>query len=475
MAEEPLSLPPEELRRLGHHAVDRIVDHLASLRDEPPIRAGDASALRAVAGAPPDGPSDPVEALDVLLDAIIPFGQRPDHPRFFARIGSPSNPVSAVADFVAAGTNAFAGSWAGGSGPTAIELAVTGWLAEWMGYPPDAEGILVSGGSVATVTALAAAADARLDTRGRARPRATAYASEHAHASLARAWRVLGFAPAHLRLLPADAGGRLAAAAVADAVAADRAAGLEPFTVLATAGATSTGSVDELPALADLCEREALWLHADAAYGGPARLCEPGRAALAGLERAHSLVLDPHKWLFQPYEAGCVLVREPGVLERAFSMDGAAYLRDVVGDEVNLRNRGLQLSRVERALKLWLSVRVFGLDAFRDGVARGIALAEHAEGFLRSRPGWEICSPAQLGIVCFRRLAPGLDEDATDALNDALVAAAVVDGFAAPSSTLLGGRTAIRFCTLNPRTTEADLEQTIERLEELAHAPAPSG
>ncbi|MDP9385972.1 MAG: pyridoxal-dependent decarboxylase, partial [Actinomycetota bacterium] len=238
-----------------------------------------------------------------------------------------------------------------------------------------------------------------------------------------------------------------------------------PFAVLATAGSTSTGSVDDLTGLARLCAEQGLWLHVDAAYGGPARLTAPGRALLAGIERADSLVLDPHKWLFQPYEAGCVLVRHPGVLERAFSLEGAAYLRDAAGGGVDLRNRGLQLSRGSRALKLWLSLRVFGLDAFRAAVTRGIELAEHAERVLRARPGWEVVSPAQLGIVCFRREGP-------DALNDALVRSALADGFAAPSSTVLDGRTAIRLCTINPRTTFADVEATIERLEGLAaHVP----
>lgn len=456
---DPLSLAPEELRRLGYRAVDRLVEHAERLDGLAPVRLGDRAELTAAVGACPDGPSDPLTALDELFDVVLAHGQLGTHPRFFARVGSPSNPVSAVADFAAAGVNAFAGSWTGGSGPTAVELAVVGWLAEWMGLPAEAEGVMVSGGSVGTLTALAAAADARLGAAARAT--ASGYASVHAHASVARAWKVLGFEPEHLRILPGDDRGRLDGAAVAAAVATDRTAALRPFAVIATAGSTSTGSVDDLPGLADLCAAEQLWLHVDAAYGGPARLTPTGRVALAGIERADSLVLDPHKWLFQPYEAGCVLVRHPGLLERAFSLDGAAYLRDVAGGEVDLRNRGLQLSRGSRALKLWLSLRVFGLDAFRAGVARGIALAEHAEHLLRARAGWEVVSPAQFGIVCFRRAG-------SDALNDALVAAAVADGFAAPSSTVLAGRTAIRLCTINPRTTFEDVEATIERLEMLA-------
>jgi glutamate/tyrosine decarboxylase-like PLP-dependent enzyme len=292
------------------------------------------------------------------------------------------------------------------------------------------------------------------------RSRAAGYVSEHTHSAVARAWRLLGFAPRHLRVLPADAGFRLPADAVAAAVTDDRAAGLDPFCVIGTAGTTSTGTVDPLNALADLCARERLWLHVDGAYGGPARLAPGGAELLAGIERADSLVLDPHKWLFQPYEIGAVLVREPGLLARTFTLDGA-YLRDTGGGVVEFRNHGPQLTRGSRALKLWLSLRVYGLDAFRAAIARGIALAEHAEALLRERGGWEVVSPAQLAVVCFRR------SDHDDARTEAMVRATVADGYAAPSTTVLGGRTVARLCTINPRTTEADIAGTIERLERL--------
>ena len=315
--------------------------------------------------------------------------------------------------------------------------------------------MLVSGGSTGTITALAAARRARLG--GRPEPAAVVYASDQVHASNARALDVLGFAPEQLRRLPAGAAFRLAPAAVHEAVMADVAAGRRPFCVVATAGTTSSGAVDPLAELAELCAEHGLWLHVDGAYGAPAVLCPAGRAALRGLERADSLVLDPHKWLFQPYELGCVLVREPGLLERTFALEGD-YLRDVTGGEVNFRDRSLQLTRGGRALKLWLSIRVFGLAAFRDAVARGIALAEHAEVLLSARPGWEVVAPAQLGIVCFRRAG---DDEEQSRIADAMGR----DGFAAPSTTVLGGRAVLRLCTINPRTTFEDVERTIERME----------
>jgi glutamate/tyrosine decarboxylase-like PLP-dependent enzyme len=460
---EPLSLPPEELRRLGYGVIDRLVDHYATLDGKPPVPVPDPDWSAASVPPCPDGPTDPAAALDYLFDEVLARAQYTSHPRFFARIGAPSNPVSVLADLAGAGVNVFAGGWVGGAGPSAVELAVLGWLRDWMGMPDETEGVLVSGGSVGTLTALAAAALARVD----ARARAAGYVSEHTHSAVARAWRTLGFAADHLRVLEADERQRLPAGAVARAIEADRAAGLEPFVILATAGTTSTGAVDPLQELGRLAREQGLWFHVDGAYGAPARLTEGGRELLAGIEQADSLVLDPHKWLFQPYEVGCVLVREPGLLERAFALDGA-YLRDTVTTEVQFRDRSPQLTRGSRALKLWLSLTVFGLDAFRAAIARGIALAELAEALLRERDGWEVVTPAQLAIVCFRRTAPGLSDAEVDALNDRMVAAAVADGFTAPSTTLLAGRPVARLCTINPRTTDEDVRATIERLERLA-------
>jgi aromatic-L-amino-acid/L-tryptophan decarboxylase len=313
---------------------------------------------------------------------------------------------------------------------------VLDWLRELCGLPEGGDGVLVSGGSVASLVALAAA-------RERAPRDAVVYVSSEGHASIPRALRLLGM---RYVVVPAREDHRLHA----DDVRAAMGEGGVPFCVVATAGTTSTGACDPLEELADL----GLWLHVDGAYGAPAALA----GAVTGLHRADSLVLDPHKWLFQPYEIGCVLMREPGLLERTFSLSGV-YLRDTMGEEVNFRDRSVQLTRTSRALKLWLSLRVFGVAAFREAIAHGIALAEHAEATLRARPGWEVVTPARLAIVCFAR--DGVDQTR-------LAAATVDDGFAAPSTTEVGGRVALRLCTINPRTTFEDVERTIERMEELS-------
>jgi glutamate/tyrosine decarboxylase-like PLP-dependent enzyme len=446
-----LDLPPDELRALGHYVWDRLVDRWEALDAQVPIAPDDPEWGPQRIAPCPDGPTDARAAVDELFDVILPRGQRADHPRFFARIGSPSNPLSVLADLIGTGHNAFAGSWTGGAGASAVELAVLGWLAEWMGMPPETQGILVSGGSVGTLTALAAAAHDRAESRDEA----TGYVQEHTHSAIAKAWRMLGFNPSNLRVLRADPSYRLQASAVDAAVQLDREAHLHPFVVFASAGTTSTGSVDALNDLADLAQREGMWFHVDGAYGAPAKLT--GTDLLDGIGRADSLVLDPHKWLFQPYEIGTVLVRHPTALEHAFAMDGA-YLRDTREGVVQFRERGPQLTRSARALKLYLSLRVFGLEAFKQAIQRGIELAEYAERLLERSGKWEVVSPATLAIVCFRR------RGATDAETDEMVRAAIADGFAAPSTTVLDGRTVARLCTINPRTTDRDIEETIERL-----------
>jgi glutamate/tyrosine decarboxylase-like PLP-dependent enzyme len=243
-------------------------------------------------------------------------------------------------------------------------------------------------------------------------------------------------------------------------VVEDRRAGRRPGFVIATAGSTNTGAVDDLEALAELCAQEGMWLHVDGAYGAPAALCESGRAALRGLERADSLVLDPHKWLFQPYDIGCLLVRRPGALAQTFSMS-PEYLADVTAAEnarVDFRDRTLELTRRARAVKLWLSFRTYGVARFRAAIGRGIKLAEYAQELLEADQRWEVVTPAQLGIVTFAYRGAGASDHAARA------AALAGDGYGAVSTSVLRGRSVLRLCTTNPRTSEQEIAATLERL-----------
>lgn len=460
-------MPEERMRELGYRVVDLIVDHVARIREEPAVRRGTRAELEAALREPiPESGTDFATVLDRVARDILPWRARVDHPRFFAFVPGPGNYVGAMADALASGFNVFAGTWLGASGPAMVELVTVDWLRELCGLPAGSGGLFVSGGSMANLTGLAVARDARLGGR---LADGVAYASDQTHSAVSRALRVLGFAPGQLRLLAADEGFRIPLEELARAVADDRAAGRVPFCVIANAGTTNTGAVDPLAQLADLCATEDLWFHVDAAYGGGAVLSERGRRDLEGLGRADSLALDPHKWLFQPFEIGCVLVREAGLLAKTFHVR-PEYLRDVhrAEEEVHFSDLGVQLTRGFRALKLWMSLQVFGLAAFRSAVERTLDLAERAESRLRESGRWRVVAPARLGVVAFRWAPPGLTEREADEVTRDLAEASLLDGWAFVSSTMLRGRPALRLCTLNPRTTDEEILQVVERLERLA-------
>lgn len=466
---EPLSWDHDTFRRLGHDVVDRVVRQWATLREQPAIRRGSRETLEALLREPmPEEGRDPKAVLDRVERDVLAYRGNVQHPRFFAFVPSPSNPAAVLGDLLTAGANPFVGTWFGGSGPSQLELVTVDWLREACGLPEIGGGLFTSGGSMANLTALAVARHARFGDRATP-PEAVLYTSDQTHSAVARAVRVLGFGSDQLRTVPSDDHFRLTPDALDQAIAADRAAGRTPFCVVANAGTTNTGAVDPLPALADLCHREDLWLHVDGAYGAAAALSPRARAAMPGLERVDSLALDPHKWLFQPFEIGCVLVRDTDLLRAAFHVL-PEYLRDVERglEEVNLGNHGVQLTRSFRALKLWLTFQLFGARALRDAIDRGLDLARETEAILGASRAWEIVTPATLGIVTFRYVREGLDADTVDRLHGELVNAMVADGLAAVSSTVLHGRTVMRMCPINPRTTRGDLEATTNRMTELA-------
>lgn len=459
-----LRLSGDEMRKLGYQVIDALVEHFEELPDKPVTRNANRPALEERLREPmPEKGSDPSEVLQRVQRDVFSNMMHVDHPRFFAFIPSPSNFVSAMADALAAGFNVFSGSWLEGSGPAEIELVTIDWLRHLCGLPKTANGLFVSGGSMANLTALTVAREAKL---GNDASNAVAYCSDQTHSSVDRALRLLGFAPDQIRKISSDENFRLDMTELRREVAADRAAGRVPFCVIANAGTTNCGAIDPLMELADFCEEEGMWMHTDAAYGGAAMLTEEGQILLEGLDRSDSVTLDPHKWLFQPHEIGCVLVREGWRLKNTFRVV-PDYIQDVdrTEEEVNFFDYGIQMTRGFRALKLWMSLQTFGLEAFQKAISRGIELAEFTEEVLRESGQWEIVTPAQIGLITFRYVPEGWSDEEVDALNRGLVEKMIKDRFAFISSTILGGRTVLRMCTDNPRTTEEDIRETIRRLE----------
>jgi glutamate/tyrosine decarboxylase-like PLP-dependent enzyme len=420
----------------------------------------------------PQQGSDPQEVFQQLEESVFSNMFKVQHPRFFAFIPSPSNFVSILAETLISGHNVFAGTWLEGSGPAAVEWVTIDWLRQMFGYPESAGGLFLSGGSVANLTALNVAREVKLRDDFKS---GVVYCSDQTHSSIERGLKVLGLRPEQLRKVQSDDDFRLSLPELQKAVTADRSRGKSPFCVAATAGTTNTGSVDPLDELSEFCQKEGLWLHVDGAYGGAAVLSERERYRLKGIERADSLTLDPHKWLFQPYETGCLLLQDRRLLWECFNIL-PEYLKDATPEEgeVNFYDYGIQLTRSFRALKLWLSLKVFGLENFAKAVDRGMELAVETEKILRSTGCWQVVTPAQMGMVTFRYRAPEIAALEMDRLHQQIVNEIISGGWAMLSTTILRGRTTIHMCTINPRTTTEDIRETIDRLESIAKRLAPT-
>ena len=343
----------------------------------------------------------------------------------------------------------------------AIERMAIDWLREFVGYPEGAEGLLTTGGTLSTLVALVTARTVRL---GEDMVGATYYTSEQAHSCIAKSARLAGLPTAGLRLISTDERLRMDPAALAKQIAADRAAGLRPFLVAATAGTTNTGAVDPVPAIADICESEGLWLHVDGAYGGFFRGVPGGHELLPGLERADSLVLDPHKSLFLPYGTGCLLVREPGQLQQAHG-SAADYLQDLTATAHNFAEMSPELTREARGLRVWAAVDFYGAEALRDALREKLELAQWLHDELSTTEGIEMGDRPQLSVVSFRFRSADGD---SDALNEALLHKINARRRIFLSSTRINGLFTLRVCLLHFRTNGDEVKAALEEIQAAA-------
>lgn len=343
-----LELSPEKARELGHALVDHLLHYQARLAKLPVVKVESVAALRSTLWEPlPSSGKDPLAVLDRIEKSVFSSTNHETHPRFFAFVPGPSNLVGAYAELLRTGYNIFAGSWLEGSGPAMVEMVTLDWIRQLAGYPETAGGIFLSGGSLANLSALVTARDALL--KPEQFPKAIVYGSDQTHSSVLRAMRILGWQKHQFRRLGSDEMFRLRPEEVRQAIRDDRTAGLAPFCLLANAGTTNTGAIDPLAALAVVCAGEKVWLHVDGAYGAGALFCARGRELLAGIERADSFTLDPHKWLFQPFDCALLMVRNLQTLRHAFHVreDEAQYLQDARAgaEEMNLWDYSPELTR----------------------------------------------------------------------------------------------------------------------------------
>ena len=446
-----LELDEVDLRGLVAAALDRICAELRGLPEQPAsVTAGGAELARSLREPLPRTGAPLGELLETLFDRALPVSFNTPGPGYLAYIPGGGLLHAAVADLIADAINRYVGVWRAAPGLVQLESNVIAWLCQIVGLPAGAGGVLTSGGSLANFSATVAARH-RLGERF---DDGTIYTSTQAHHSVARAALLAGFPRARVRGVEVDAAQRIRLDLLADAIAADRAAGLRPCMITGSAGTTNTGAVDDLEGLAELAAREQMWLHVDAAYGGCFALTARGQAALRGLDRADSITLDPHKGLFLPYGTGALLVRDPAALRRAHGLH-ADYLPPMQDDPdfVDFCELSPELSRDFRGLRLWLPLKLVGADAFAAALDEKLDLARHAAEVLRATPDIELLAP-QLSLLAFRHVPPRLagDPAAIDAHNMRLLDAINRRARVYLTSTLLEGRFILRICVLSFRT-----------------------
>lgn len=459
------TLEPDDwdaFRAQAHRALDDILDYTRDIRSRPvwqPVPAAVRERLRAPLPRAPEGLATTAAEFRA---SILPYATGNVHPRFMGWVHGGGNPAGIVGEMLAAGLNANLGGR--DHAPIEVERQVVRWMADLFDMPETAGGLLVTGTSAANLIAVLIARARAVDGIRRAGVGGTglvAYASAAVHLCVGRAMDMAGLGSEALRLITIDAAGRMLIPALADAIAADRAAGLHPFLVVGTAGSVDIGAIDDLSGLAALCRHERLWFHVDGAFGALAALSPTLRPLLAGIEQADSVAFDFHKWGQVPYDAGCIVVRDRAYAEDAFSAP-AAYLRHeargLSGGAPWPCDYGPDLSRGFRALKVWFTFKTWGADAIGAAILDTCEIARHLAELVDAAPMLERLAPVALNIVCFRYRFP---HDA-DRQNAELVADLQEGGIVAPSTTTLGGTLAIRAAIVNHRTRRDDVEALVD-------------
>lgn len=463
----------DRIREIGYRAIDLIAEHVAGIRETPVFQEMPLDLVEQFLGpdvAPSTG-EDAEAILDDIAARVLPYPFGNGHPRFYAWVNPPSTPIGIFGDAIAAAINP---SVAGGNhAATYVEHQVLNWGKDLIGFPRSAGGLLVSGGSMATLNALTVARNVKagFDVRAEgmiaaARP-LTVYVSPEGHSAIQKAIELLGIGKNQLRMVPIGTDRRMLVPDLERMIAEDRAAGMRPIAIVGNAGSAGTGVIDDLNALADVAEREDLWFHVDGAYGAPAILSTHYRDILAPLARADSVALDPHKWLYVPVEAGMVLVKDAEAMRRTFSLVPDYLPTGATPTGVTglpwFSEYGAQQSRGFRALKVWMALRYHGLDGYRAAIEHDLAQAVHLAALIDAADDFAMLAPPSLSIVNFRYTAPGrnLDEDALNDLNRAVLDDVQLGGEAFLSGMVVDGHFSLRACIVNPRSTLADIETLV--------------
>lgn len=490
--DETFDMDPEEIRQLGYHSVDIMVDYFKNIDMEPILITKTLKQMKDLLDEPlPQIEQNPRTVLNDCQNKIIANAIRIGNPRFLGWILSSGTIIGAFADGIASTLNQNV-AVSGAGMATALELLVIDWIKEIIDYDSNAAGILLSGGSMANLTALATArnvtADFDVKTEGLQQDKnMVMYVSEEVHMSVLKAADILGIGINNIHRVKVDDKFRLDTNDLKTKIIEDVNHHMFPFCVVATAGTVNTGAIDPLEPIADICKQYDLWFHVDAAYGGFAALSPQLKPLLKGITRADSVAIDPHKWLFIPFEAGCVLVKNPSHMKQTFSIN-APYVHmtnttSISNEDVDFSDYGLQLSRQFRALKIWMSLKQYGIEKYKRLINQNINLANYMSALVEESSDFEVASPVTLSVFCFRyfpehlrqkyqevdQLQEGKIEEYLNQLNYVIAEKMRTDQRAVLSSTVLGDKYVLRACIVNYRTTKQDIKDILTIVRELGH------
>lgn len=463
-----------EIRQLGHRIVDDMFDYFENLREQPAWQPIPDEVKKRLQNQPlPNEPQNIGEIYEDFLQDVLPYPKGSRHPRYWGWVEGNGTPFGMLADLLASGMNSNVSF--GEQSPVYVELQVIDWFKEMLGFPKEASGILVSGGSMANLTGLAVARNAKPDfdiqEKGlqSVEAKMVLYGSSETHNSVQKAVELLGLGNESFRRIPVDENFEIDVEELKKAIAKDKTDGLKPFCIVGNAGTVNTGATDDLEQLADICERENLWFHVDGAFGSLAYLSESFRPKLKGLERADSLAFDLHKWMYVNYEAGCVLIRHEKLHHQTFSPSGGylAHLPRGLASGTWLSEYGLQLSREFRALKIWMSLREHGIEKYRRLIEQNIEQAKYLTDLVEKLPELELLAPVPMNIVCFRFVKDGLSKAELNELNREILMQIHESGLAVPSYTTIGGKFGLRCAITNHRSRFADFDLLIEKVLEI--------
>jgi len=464
-----------EMRALGHRIIDEMMDYIQSIPERPGWQHAPSEIKDFFSSPPPRQPQSPEDVYEDFYRNILPYPMGNNHPRFWGWIAGTGTVMGAYADMLAAGMNTPSGSFAYHSS-NYVERQLIDWFKELLGYPSSASGLLTSGGSAANLIALAVARNTKagynLRSKGlQAAPKhMTIYASSEIHSSIQKSVELLGLGSDSLRKAPVNGLMQVNHQALEEMINEDRQNGLQPFCVVGAAGTTNTGAIDDLNALADICERENLWYHVDGAFGAWAAITPGGKELVSGMERADSLSFDLHKWMYIPYAIGCVLVRSEEQHRGTFSLT-PDYLahgegeRGMTGIDLPWQSDyGFELSRGFTALKAWMSIKEHGVDKFGRLIQQNIDQAHYLAELVKAAPGLELALPVTLNVVCFRYFRVGIDDKKLDAINKQIEIELQENGIAMPSTTTLHNRRVLHVACTNHRSRKEDFEVLVREV-----------